>query len=122
LLFAYIGQAAYISQDASRTAYTNPFFKTVPLGTIYFSLIIAILAAFAASQAMITSTFQLLHQLINESYFPHIKTFHKLAVFHSQIYIPMANWMLMIGAVIVTAAYNNVSVLKRLFYLANPIL
>jgi KUP system potassium uptake protein len=30
LLFAYIGQAAFISQDATGTAYTNPFFNTVP--------------------------------------------------------------------------------------------
>lgn len=36
LLFAYIGQAAYISQDATQTAYTNPFFYTVPPGTLIF--------------------------------------------------------------------------------------
>lgn len=34
LLLAYIGQAAYISQDATGTAYTNPFFNTVPPGTL----------------------------------------------------------------------------------------
>jgi len=45
LLLAYIGQAAYISQDATRQAYTNPFFNTVPPGTFYFSLVIAVLAA-----------------------------------------------------------------------------
>ena len=45
LLLAYIGQAAYISQDALGTAYTNPFFNTVPPGTFYFGLVLAILAA-----------------------------------------------------------------------------
>lgn len=45
LLLAYIGQAAYISQDATGTAFTNPFFNTVPPGSFYFSLVIAILAA-----------------------------------------------------------------------------
>jgi len=54
LLLAYIGQAAYISQDATGTAYANPFFNTVIPGTFYFSLVIAILAAIVASQAMIT--------------------------------------------------------------------
>lgn len=58
LLFAYIGQAAYIAQDATETAYTNPFFNTVIPGTFYFSLVIAILAAVVASQAMITGSFQ----------------------------------------------------------------
>lgn len=33
LLLAYIGQAAYISQDTTQTAYTNPFFNSVPPGT-----------------------------------------------------------------------------------------
>jgi len=37
LLLAYIGQAAFISQDATGTAYTNPFFHTVPPGSFVFS-------------------------------------------------------------------------------------
>lgn len=45
LLLAYIGQAAHISQDATGEAFTNPFFNTVPPGTFYFSLVIAVLAA-----------------------------------------------------------------------------
>jgi KUP system potassium uptake protein len=92
LLLAYIGQAAFISQDATGTAYTNPFFNTVPPGSFYFSkcntvltplmtrliskilgLVIAILAAIVASQAMITGAFQLLMQVMNMSYAPHIK-------------------------------------------------
>lgn len=45
LLLAYIGQAAFIAQDVTGTAFANPFFNTVPPGTFYFSLVIAILAA-----------------------------------------------------------------------------
>lgn len=61
LLLAYIGQAAYISEHPS--AYSNPFFNAAPKGTIYPSLIIAILAAIVASQAIITATFQVGHLL-----------------------------------------------------------
>ena len=56
LLLAYIGQAAYIADDPS--AFANPFFLTVPPGMFYPSLVVSILAAIVASQAMITSTFQ----------------------------------------------------------------
>ena len=108
LLFAYIGQAAYISKDVTQTAYSNPFFNTVPPGMLYPSLVIAILATVVASQAMITSSFQLLSQVMRLSYFPHIKMIHTSKYFHGQVYIPMANWLLMIGTVIVTAVYNNV--------------
>ena len=56
LLLAYIGQAAYISRNPA--AYSNPFFNSVPNGWVIPSLIIAILAAIVASQAIITATFQ----------------------------------------------------------------
>lgn len=56
LLLAYIGQAAFMS--VTPAAYSNPFFESVPPGTFYFSLVIAILAAIVASQAMITASFQ----------------------------------------------------------------
>ena len=139
LIFAYIGQAAFISFDQTGTAFTNPFFYTVPPGTFYFryvqwfhaclsvffcavltrpllrSLVLAILAAIVASQAMITSTFQLLVQVMRLSYFPHIKVVHTSKRFHEQVYMPMANWLLMIGTVVVTAAYNNVRSTSFLF-------
>ena len=68
---AYIGQAAYISDIPS--AYTNPLFLTVPPHMFWPSLVISILAAIVASQATITATFQLLSQIMNASYFPHIR-------------------------------------------------
>lgn len=39
-------------------SYSNPFFNSVPPGMLYPSLIVAILAAIVASQAIITATFQ----------------------------------------------------------------
>ncbi len=56
LLLAYIGQAAFISIHPD--AYSNPFYNTVPPGWVIPSLILAILAAIVASQAIITATFQ----------------------------------------------------------------
>ncbi|VUC37580.1 unnamed protein product [Clonostachys rosea] len=115
LLFAYIGQAAYISVDPTQEAYTNPFFNTLPPGSLYFGLVIAVLAAIVASQAMITSSFQLLSQIMRLSYFPHIKTTHTSKRFHEQVYMPFANWLLMIGTVIVTAVYNNTTSLGNAY-------
>lgn len=56
LLLAYIGQAAFISVHPE--AYSNPFFNSVPPGLLYPSLVVAVLAAIVASQAMITACFQ----------------------------------------------------------------
>jgi KUP system potassium uptake protein len=110
LLLAYAGQAAYISVDETGIAFANPFFYTVPKPTLYFSVVIAVLAAIVASQAMITSSFQLISQLIRLSYFPHIKIIYTSRRFRGHVYMPFANWLLMIGTVVVTAIYNNVSI------------
>ncbi|KAH7139760.1 potassium transporter 8 [Dactylonectria estremocensis] len=115
LILAYAGQAAFISEDVSETAITNPFFYTVPPGSFYFSLVLAVLAAIVASQAMITSTFQLLSQVMRLSYFPHIKVVHTSNRFHEQVYMPMANWLLMIGTIVVTAVYNNTTSLGHAY-------
>jgi KUP system potassium uptake protein len=106
LLFAYAGQAAFISNTPS--AYSNPFFKSVPPGMLWPGIIISVLAAVVASQAMITSTFQLLSQAINLSYFPNVKVTHTSEVVYGHIYIPLANWFLMVATIIITATFRNV--------------
>ncbi|EXJ76710.1 potassium uptake protein [Cladophialophora psammophila CBS 110553] len=113
LLLAYIGQAAYISVHPE--AYSNPFFEAAPPGTIYPSLIIAILAAIVASQAIITATFQLLHQVMKLSYFPQLTVKHTSKIFHGQLYIPLANWLLMIGTILVASIYNNTTSLGNAY-------
>lgn len=129
LLLAYVGQAAYISVHPE--AYSNPFFNAAPPGTIYPSLIIAILAAIVASQAIITATFQvcivnsslwdvtnrsqLMAQIMKLSYFPQIKVVHTSKTFHGQLYVPLVNWLLMIGTVLIATIYNNVCPIHWLY-------
>jgi KUP system potassium uptake protein len=105
LLLAYIGQAAYISYHPA--AYSNPFYNAVPSGWLYPSLVIAILAAIVASQAIITATFQLISQIMKLSYCPQVKVVHTSRIFHGQLYVPFLNWILMCGTILVTAVYSN---------------
>jgi KUP system potassium uptake protein len=90
-------------------------FYTAPKGTLIPTMILAVLAAVVASQAIITATFQLLAQITKLSYFPSIKIVHTSKVFHNQLYVPLANWLLMIGTVIVTAVYNNTTSLGNAY-------
>jgi KUP system potassium uptake protein len=101
--------------DATGTAYTNPFFNTVPPGSFPFAMAIAVLAAIVASQAMITSTFQLLSQVMRMSYFPHIKVVHTSRTFHQHMYMPLANWLMMIGTVVVVVAYRDTTSLGNAY-------
>lgn len=95
-------------------AVSNPFFNSVPPGMYWPSLVISVLAAFVASQAMITGAFQLLSQTILMSYFPNVKLVHTSSRFHGQVYVPVANYLMFIGAVLVTIVYNNVPSLTHL--------
>ena len=85
---------------------------------------LSILAAIVASQAMITGSFQLISQTMSLSYFPKVKLVRTSDKFHGQLYIPLANWLMMIGTVIVTAVYNNVSfsvaVLRVILHMPRP--
>jgi len=90
LLLTYLGQAAFISVNP--TAYSNPVYLCAPPGTLYFTLVVGMLAAIIASQAIITASFQLLSQVMKLSYFPQLKIVHTSKIFHGQLYCPMANW------------------------------
>ncbi|KAI1500058.1 potassium uptake protein [Biscogniauxia marginata] len=105
LLLAYVGQAAYISIHPE--AYENPFYNCVPPGMLYPSLVVAVLAAIVASQAMITAVFQLVSQLMKLSYCPQVKIVHTSTKFHGQLYVPFLNWILMLGTILVTCVYSN---------------
>ncbi|KAI0160226.1 potassium transporter [Xylariaceae sp. FL1272] len=105
LLLAYVGQAAFISEHPE--AWSNPFFNSVPPGLLYPSLVVAVLAAIVASQAMITACFQLVSQLMKLSYCPQVKIVHTSTKFHGQLYVPFLNWILLVGTVLVTAVYSN---------------
>ncbi|KAK3309809.1 potassium transporter-domain-containing protein [Chaetomium strumarium] len=105
LLLAYIGQAAFISVHPD--AVSNPFFHSAPPGMLYPALVAAVLAAIVASQAMITATFQLISQLMKLSYCPQVRVVHTSRIFHGQLYVPFFNWLLMAGAILVTAVYSD---------------
>ncbi|GJC83333.1 potassium transporter 5 [Colletotrichum liriopes] len=113
LVLAYSGQAAHLAVMPEK--YTNPFFNTVPPGMLYPSLILAVLAAIVASQAIITATFQLSSQIMKLSYCPQMKVVHTSETFHGQVYVPLLNWLLMLGTILVTVVYNNTTSLGHAY-------
>lgn len=49
------------------------------------------------------------------SYIPHIKVVHTSKTFHGQVYVPTANWLLMIGCILVTYIYDNTTSLGHAY-------
>ncbi|KXS96484.1 hypothetical protein AC578_6300 [Pseudocercospora eumusae] len=113
LLLTYIGQAAYLAVHPE--AYTYPVFNTAPPGCLILSMVIAILSAIVASQAIITATFQLLAQIVKLSYFPQIQVVHTSKTYHNQLYVPLANYLLCLGTVVITAVFRNTTSLGQAY-------
>jgi len=49
------------------------------------------------------------------SYFPQVKVVHTSKIFHGQLYVPLVNWLLMVGTVLVAAIYNNTTSLGNAY-------
>jgi KUP system potassium uptake protein len=49
------------------------------------------------------------------SYFPQLKVVHTSTTYHGQLYVPVANWLLMVGTVVVAAVYNNTTSLGNAY-------
>ena len=113
LVLAYLGQGARLVVDGADVL-PNLFYLTIPgrhNGPLFWILyVFAILATLIASQAMISATFSLVQQLVNQRCLPsYVHVLHgirldstvpfRLHMVHTsdtvqgQIYIPVANWI-----------------------------
>ncbi|WVQ71165.1 potassium uptake protein [Cryptococcus sp. DSM 104548] len=117
LVLAYLGQGANLIVDPS--VVSSIFYLTIPGGTggtlYWIEFIFAILASLVASQAMISGSFSLLHQLIGMQAFPPLRIHHTSIVISGQVYISAANWLLFIGTVAVVGGFGSSAALTHAY-------
>ena len=76
---------------------------------------VAIAAAVIASQAMVSATFSIVKQSMDLSCFPTVKVVHTSSKVVGQVYVPEVNWVLMIAAIVVTAAFQSTNKLGNAY-------
>lgn len=69
--------------------------------------VVAVLAAVIASQALISGAFSIIQQSLALGCFPRVKVIHTSSKYEGQVYIPEANYVLMIACVAVTAVFKT---------------
>ncbi|HEY9249878.1 MAG TPA: KUP/HAK/KT family potassium transporter, partial [Rariglobus sp.] len=117
LILNYFGQGAYAISHPLDT--TNPFFALAPDGPLRVGLVIlSIMAAIIASQALISGTFSLTRQAIQLGYFPRLKILHTNAEHEGQIYVPLMNFFLAIGSIAVVIGFGSSSRLAAAYGIA----
>ncbi|MXS79692.1 KUP system potassium uptake protein [Nitrosomonas eutropha] len=96
LLLNYFGQGALLLLDPHEA---QPFFHLAPPSFLYSLVGLATLATIIASQAIISGVFSLTRQAIQLGQSPRLTLVQTSSEEIGQVYVPAANWFMMIAAV-----------------------
>ncbi len=121
LLCNYFGQGAMIlSLDAAgaAAAIESPFFIMAPEALRLPLVILATMATFIASQAVISGSFSVTHQAIQLGFIPRLTIKHTSASEAGQIYIPFVNWAIMISVILLVLTFQSSSNLAAAYGIA----
>ena len=116
LLLNYFGQAALLSAEPE--AIENPFYRLAPSWAITPLAILATMATVIASQALISGAFSMTAQAIQLDYIPRLAVRHTSGEHVGQIYVPLVNWLLMLGCVGLVVGFRSSSALASAYGIA----
>jgi len=116
LALHYMGQGALLMRDAS--AIENPFYRMFPEDWLIAAVLLATSAAVIASQAVISGAYSMTKQAILLGFLPRMDIKYTSEQEVGQIYIPMVNWMLLIGVVVAVLVFKSSSALAGAYGIA----
>ena len=116
LVINYLGQAALVLQTPD--AVENPFFRLAPEWLLLPLLLLATLATIIASQAVISGAFSLTRQAVQLGLFPRTVIQHTSAEQFGQIYLPVINWALLAGVILLVLLFQTSSDLAAAYGIA----
>jgi KUP system potassium uptake protein len=105
LCLNYFGQGALILSDPG--AADNPFYKLAPNWALIPMVGLAACATIIASQALISGVFSLTRQAMQMGLSPRANIISTSGDEAGQIYVPAANWLLMIGTLFTVVLFRS---------------
>lgn len=116
LVMNYFGQGALLLRDPS--AIESPFYRIAPEWAVFPLVMLATAATVIASQALISGVFSLARQAVQIGYSPRMSIIQTNQNEIGQIYVPMINWMLLIGAIILVLTFQSSSKIAHAYGIA----
>mgnify|MGYP001344085038 CR=1 FL=1 len=116
LMLAYLGQGAMVLSDHQYAS--QPFLSVFPEGWKMPMVILGILAAIIASQAVITGLFSISRQAMQMSMVPSMIVRHTSSKHEGRIYVPFMSRMLAVGAILLVLIYQDSGRLANLYGVA----
>ena len=117
LLLNYFGQAALLAGSPGEEV-GNPFFRMAPSWAVVPLAVLATMATVIASQALISGAYSLTAQAVQLDYLPRLAIRHTSSAHIGQIYVPLVNWLLMIGCVGLVITFRTSSNLAAAYGIA----
>lgn len=105
LLLNYFGQGALVLRNPE--AIESSFYLLAPDWALIPLVLLATLATIIASQALISGAFSITMQAENLGFFPRMKIIHTSETAFGQVYVPLINWLLMIGCIAIVIAFES---------------
>ena len=105
LVLNYFGQGALVMHDPA--AIENPFFLLGPHWIRLPLVILATAATVIASQAVISGAYSMTRQCMQLGFLPRMTVRHTSTTEEGQIYVPQVNTMLMVGVLLLVAAFKT---------------
>ena len=112
----YLGQGAMILDDPGTVA--NPFFRMGQSWAGMPLVVLATLATVIASQAVISGAYSVSRQAIRLGLLPRLSVRHTSREEGGQIYVPVMNWILFLGVIVLVVAFRSSSQLAAAYGLA----
>lgn len=116
LIINYFGQGALLLETPE--AVTNPFYKLAPTWALFPVVMIATLATVIASQALISGVSSLAKQAMQLGYFPRMQIIHTSKSEIGQIYLPVLNWIMLLGVIWLVIEFKSSSELASAYGVA----
>jgi KUP system potassium uptake protein len=119
LVLNYFGQGARLL-DSAPIPNDHVFFALFPQNEvfIYLAVALATMATVIASQALISGAFSLTRQGIALGLFPRVQIVFTSAEIEGQIYIPVVNWLLLAGCMLLVFGFKTSGALAAAYGIA----
>ncbi|MGO8867689.1 MAG: potassium transporter Kup [Alphaproteobacteria bacterium] len=107
LLLNYFGQGALLLRTPE--ALDNPFYRLAPPWALYPLVVLSSMATVIASQAVISGAFSMTRQAVQLGYLPRLNIRHTSAEEAGQIFVPTANFFLLVAVIALVLGFKTSS-------------
>src|SRR5438874_550768 len=109
LVINYFGQGALLLELGKPVA--HPLYHLVSAAVLPWMVMLATAAAIIASQATISGAFSMARQAVHLDLLPRLRVLQTSALEHSQIYVPIVNWLVFLAVIAFVVGFGSADAL-----------